>query len=65
MASAAAACWGSRWCSSPLCHLVGGLGSSMGIEDEGERRDLEEALVEVKEHDEAFYVLVLGRDADR
>lgn len=42
---------------------LGGLGSSMGIEDEGERRDLEEALVEVKEHDEAFYVLVLGRDA--
>lgn len=41
----------------------GGLGSSMSIEDEEERRDLEETLVEVKEHDEAFYVLVLGRDA--
>ena len=41
----------------------GGLGSSMSIEDEDERRDLEETLVEVNERDESFYVLVLGRDA--
>lgn len=41
----------------------GALNSSMGIDDEQERQDLEDALVEPVARDESFYVLILGRDA--
>lgn len=41
----------------------GALNSSMSIDDEQERQDLEDALVEPVARDESFYVLILGRDA--
>lgn len=41
----------------------GMLGSSMSIQDEGERQELEEELTPVNSASDPFYVLILGSDA--
>lgn len=41
----------------------GGLSSSMQVDDEQERQDLEDSLADTTSDSDAFYTLILGRDA--
>ncbi len=41
----------------------GGLSSSMQVDDEQERQDLEDSLADTTNDSDAFYTLILGRDA--